>query len=141
MSKANSLKALPYAVLGFQIEHFGGIKKTEVHDLPNSAKWIFLTGENGYGKTTVLQAVAAEGFSTCQYNMACSGLDSLPDEVDDAAVRAIAKAVQSKIEEAQKLVSDTIRTGGSSESNLLIGIVLVLMGILLASTLRRKSED
>ncbi len=56
--KANSSKALPYAVLGFQIENFGGIKKTEIHDLPNSAKWIFLTGENGYGKTTVLQAVA-----------------------------------------------------------------------------------
>lgn len=57
--QAKSMNPLPYAVLGFQIENFGGIKKTEVHDLPNSAKWIFLTGENGYGKTTVLQAVAA----------------------------------------------------------------------------------
>ncbi|MCU0348416.1 MAG: AAA family ATPase, partial [Saprospiraceae bacterium] len=59
MSKAKSPNPLPYAVLGFQIENFGGIKKTELHDLPNSAKWIFLTGENGYGKTTVLQAVAS----------------------------------------------------------------------------------
>lgn len=57
MSKAKSLNPLPYAVLGFKIENFGGIKKTELHDLPNSAKWIFLTGENGYGKTTVLQAL------------------------------------------------------------------------------------
>ncbi len=56
--QTKSLNPLPYAVLGFQIENFGGIKKSAVEGLPNSAQWIFLTGENGYGKTTVLQAVA-----------------------------------------------------------------------------------
>lgn len=57
--KDKLLPSLPYAVLGFNIEQYNGIKKTEVHDFPSSAKWIFLTGENGYGKTTVLQALAA----------------------------------------------------------------------------------
>jgi len=57
--KEKLLPPLPYAVLGFRIEQYNGIKKTEVLDLPSSAKWIFLTGENGYGKTTVLQALAA----------------------------------------------------------------------------------
>lgn len=57
--KEKLLPPLPYAVLGFRIEQYNGIKKTEVLDMPSSAKWIFLTGENGYGKTTVLQALAA----------------------------------------------------------------------------------
>jgi sugar phosphate isomerase/epimerase len=39
-----------------------------------------------------LKAVAAAGFSATQYNMACSGLPSMPDAVPESATRAIAAA-------------------------------------------------
>lgn len=42
----------------FFIQNFKGIKKLEIDNLPKEASWIFLTGENGYGKTCVLQAIA-----------------------------------------------------------------------------------
>ncbi len=47
-----------YAVKGFKIEDFKGIKSLEMDNLPTDASWIFLTGENGYGKTCVLQGLA-----------------------------------------------------------------------------------
>ncbi|HRD80942.1 MAG TPA: AAA family ATPase [Saprospiraceae bacterium] len=72
--KDKLLPSLPYAVLGFNIEQYNGIKKTEVHDFPSSAKWIFLTGENGYGKTTVLQALAAN-----LYALRAPNIDVYPD--------------------------------------------------------------
>lgn len=49
---------LPYALLGINIENFQGIKNTSINDLRPDARWIFITGENGYGKTTLLQAIA-----------------------------------------------------------------------------------
>jgi len=70
---------LPYAVLGFRIEQYNGIKKTEVLNLPSSAKWIFLTGENGYGKTTVLQALAAN-----LYELRTPNTLTYPDNFDSA---------------------------------------------------------
>ncbi len=42
-----------------RIQNFKGIKFLEIDNLPKSAPWIFLTGENGYGKTCVLQALAS----------------------------------------------------------------------------------
>lgn len=47
-----------YAVQSFKIRNFRGIKSLELEALPANASWIFLTGENGYGKTSVLQALA-----------------------------------------------------------------------------------
>ncbi|MEK7254991.1 MAG: AAA family ATPase [Bacteroidota bacterium] len=75
MAKSKSLPALPFAVQGFRIAHFGGINETEIHGLPNSAKWIFLTGENGFGKTTVLQALAAN-----LYGDTSKWLSSIPQD-------------------------------------------------------------
>jgi energy-coupling factor transporter ATP-binding protein EcfA2 len=49
---------LPYALLGINIENFQGVQNTSVNDLRADARWIFITGENGYGKTTILQAIA-----------------------------------------------------------------------------------
>ncbi len=49
---------LPYALLGINIENFQGFKNSSISDLRPDARWIFITGENGYGKTTLLQAIA-----------------------------------------------------------------------------------
>jgi predicted ATP-binding protein involved in virulence len=50
--------ALPISLKSIEIENYAGIKKTGLKDLPSDAQWIFLTGENGFGKTSVLQAIA-----------------------------------------------------------------------------------
>jgi len=45
-------------VKSFKIRDFRGITETQVENIPNNTSWIFLTGENGFGKTSVLQALA-----------------------------------------------------------------------------------
>ncbi len=47
------------ALTSLSVRNFRGIKHTSITNLPNNARWIFLTGENGFGKTSVLQAMAA----------------------------------------------------------------------------------
>ncbi len=42
----------------FYIENYQGIEKIEVNKLPFNAHFITFTGENGYGKTSILQALA-----------------------------------------------------------------------------------
>jgi sugar phosphate isomerase/epimerase len=42
----------------------------------------------------VLAAVAAAGFSASQYNMACSGLPSMPDEISADAAKTVAAAAE-----------------------------------------------
>jgi len=49
--------ALPVSIKQVRIENFNGIIKTEIEDIPADARWIFLTGENGFGKTSILQAI------------------------------------------------------------------------------------
>jgi len=41
----------------FFISNFQGIKKIEKIVIPENTQWIFLTGENGYGKTSILRAL------------------------------------------------------------------------------------
>jgi sugar phosphate isomerase/epimerase len=55
---------------------------------------IFAKTFEGQSATEVLPQVKAAGFVTAQYNMACSGLPSLPDEVDDGVVIQITEAVK-----------------------------------------------
>ncbi len=50
-------KGLPYALKSFEIRKYHGIKQTRLEGLPINARWIFLTGENGFGKTLLLQAL------------------------------------------------------------------------------------
>lgn len=47
-----------FPIKSLKIENFKGVKSVLLHNLPLEAKWIFFTGENGYGKTTILQAIA-----------------------------------------------------------------------------------
>ncbi|GEM_PF-516083 len=50
---------LPISLASISIEKFQGIEKTSLtEELNADAQWIFLTGENGVGKTSVLQAIA-----------------------------------------------------------------------------------
>ena len=48
-----------YTIQSLHFEDFKGIKKLELKNLPDNAPWIFLTGENGFGKTSILQGIAA----------------------------------------------------------------------------------
>jgi predicted ATP-dependent endonuclease of OLD family len=55
-------KMLPCAIKQISIENYQGIIKTNIADIPVDTQWIFLTGENGFGKTMVLQAIAISLF-------------------------------------------------------------------------------
>jgi len=46
-----------FCLRSIHINNFKKIKSIEINDLPES-KWIFITGENGFGKTLFLQAIA-----------------------------------------------------------------------------------
>ena len=54
---------LPISLKSIQIENYAGIKKTAIEDLPGDAQWIFLTGENGFGKTSVLRGIGLALFN------------------------------------------------------------------------------
>jgi hypothetical protein len=60
--------ALPFAIKQLQIENFNGIKRTGISNIPVDARWIFLTGENGFGKTSVLQAIVANLYGIKEEN-------------------------------------------------------------------------
>lgn len=49
---------IPCSLSSIKIKSFNGIINSELTNLPSNAKWIFLTGENGYGKSSVLHAIA-----------------------------------------------------------------------------------
>lgn len=46
-------------LISLRVQDFRGIKQAVIDDLPTDVRWIVLTGENGFGKTSVLQAIAA----------------------------------------------------------------------------------
>lgn len=50
-------KILPYSIKQVSIKDFQGVKETGIDEIPVDTQWIFLVGENGFGKTTVLQAI------------------------------------------------------------------------------------
>jgi AAA domain, putative AbiEii toxin, Type IV TA system len=49
---------LPYGIKQLKVKNFQDIKTISIENLNIDAKWIFLTGENSFGKTTILQAIA-----------------------------------------------------------------------------------
>jgi predicted ATP-binding protein involved in virulence len=49
---------LPFALSRIEIVDFQGIKHLIINNIPVNAQWIFLTGENGFGKTSILRAIA-----------------------------------------------------------------------------------
>ena len=54
---ANKDKILDSCIKQIHIENYQAIKELNVSDIPIDTQWIFLTGENGYGKTSVLRAI------------------------------------------------------------------------------------
>jgi predicted ATP-binding protein involved in virulence len=48
---------LPYALKQIQIKDYYGIEETGISNLPLDTQWIFLTGDNSFGKTAVLRAL------------------------------------------------------------------------------------
>lgn len=55
---------------------------------------IFAKTFEGHQPSTVLKAVAAAGYTSAQYNMACSGLSAMPDAIGDAAAGAVSDAAR-----------------------------------------------
>ena len=55
---------------------------------------IFAKTFAGQDPQTVLAAAAAAGFQGVAYNMACSGLDAMPDQIGVAAIAAIVSATR-----------------------------------------------
>lgn len=50
-------RILPKCVRQIYIKDFHDIKKVHITEIPENTQWIFLTGENGYGKSSILQAI------------------------------------------------------------------------------------
>ncbi len=50
-------KVLPYSLKQLAVKDFQGIKELSIDAIPVDSQWIFLVGENGFGKTTVLQSI------------------------------------------------------------------------------------
>jgi predicted ATP-binding protein involved in virulence len=49
---------LPNCLSRIYIKNFQGIKELTIEKLPLDCRWIFLTGENAFGKTSILRAIA-----------------------------------------------------------------------------------
>ncbi len=58
MPKAHK-NQFPFALNSIWIENFYGIRKLQLFDIPLNTQWIFLTGQNGFGKTSILRGIAA----------------------------------------------------------------------------------
>lgn len=65
---------LPLSLDSIAIVNYHQFSDTTIQDLPSEANWIFLTGNNGYGKTSVLQAIAL-GLTNYKENVAKLGDD------------------------------------------------------------------
>jgi len=59
---------------------------------PNIQLGIFAKTFEGQTPDLVLSSAAGAGYTAVQYNMACSGLSSMPDEISAEVVQAIAQA-------------------------------------------------
>lgn len=68
------------------VRNFRGIRELTIDKLPNDIRWLFLTGENGFGKTSVLQAIAV-------------GLWGLPYRIDEEFDPVTIECVYSSIAE------------------------------------------
>lgn len=48
---------LPTCLKQIQVRNYKSIKQTEIIDIPENSQWVFLIGENGFGKTIMLQSI------------------------------------------------------------------------------------
>lgn len=56
--KEKGALTMPYALTEISIDHFWPITKVRLETIPKNSPFIFLTGDNGTGKTTLLKAIA-----------------------------------------------------------------------------------
>lgn len=54
---SSNASPMPFALKRLVIENFNGVLYTSIEKIPVDTQWLFLTGENGFGKTTILQAM------------------------------------------------------------------------------------
>jgi predicted ATP-binding protein involved in virulence len=66
-------KTLPFALKQLRIKNYYGIIDTGISNIPLDAQWIFLTGENAFGKTAVLQALTIGLFGERDGNTILTG--------------------------------------------------------------------
>jgi predicted ATPase len=62
-TQLNKAVQLPFALSGLDVSNYQGIQSLTIGlgnevDIPINTQWIFLTGENGFGKTALLRAIA-----------------------------------------------------------------------------------
>lgn len=57
-SMAEKPAPLPYAIKHIVVKNFQCIRQLAVSDLPIDSRWLFITGDNADGKTSLLQALA-----------------------------------------------------------------------------------
>lgn len=55
---SNANKILPYSLKRLIVKKYNGIEIASFEALPIDTNWIFLIGENGYGKTSLLRSIA-----------------------------------------------------------------------------------
>lgn len=48
---------LTYCLKSLSVSNFQGIKRATIENLPVDTRWVFLVGENGFGKSTILQSI------------------------------------------------------------------------------------
>lgn len=51
-------KEKPFYIKSFEIKDYGYIDRISINNIPHDNRWIFITGENGSGKTSLLRALA-----------------------------------------------------------------------------------
>lgn len=49
---------MPICLKSLEVRNYRGINNLKIKKIPVDAKWIVLTGENGFGKTSILQSIA-----------------------------------------------------------------------------------
>ncbi len=45
------------SIISFSLNNYYAIKNIEIKDIPHNTQWIFITGENGYGKSLILKSL------------------------------------------------------------------------------------
>lgn len=64
---------------GIEVTDFGPIKHLQITDIPFSSQWIFFTGENGTGKSSILRAIAA---AICGIDVSSKGINNAAPKVE-----------------------------------------------------------
>lgn len=99
------------------ITNYGPIRDVNIENIPENTKWIFITGENGSGKTSILKGIA-----TMLANEKI-GKDELNDEADielkcslyssDGTVNIFSRGVEKRGNSKQILISGLASYGAS----------------------------